>query len=102
MYTSADRNNRIFGLFVCKLQNHATYICSYIHMYTRHGVIAISNRNRLQLITGFLVIAIVILVSKCHVIAIAIEYIAKVIAISDYFMNTTLRHRMWLVNGKEY
>ena len=38
------------------------------------------NRNRLQSITGFLVIviAIAILVLKCHVIAIAIEYIAKV------------------------
>ena len=60
----------------------------------RHGVIAINYT--------FLVIAIVILVSKCHVIAIAIEYIVKVIVISDYFMNTTLRHKMWLVNGKEY
>ena len=56
----------------------------------RHGVIVINNCNQLQLITGFLVIAIaiVILVSKCHVIAIPIKFTAKVIAISDYFMIT--------------
>ena len=54
----------------------------------RHGVIVIDNRNQLQSITGFLVIAIaiVILMSACHVIG--IKFIAKVIAINDYCMIT--------------
>ena len=62
-----------------------------------HGVIIISNRNRLQSITGFLVIviAIAILVLKCYVIAITIKYIAKIIAISDDFSITTfVKHRI--------
>ena len=82
----------------------SSYLKSFIYdhadaelsvIYARHGVIAISNHNRLQSITGFLVIIIAILVSKCHVITIAIEYIAKVIAISDYFMITASgKHRI--------
>ena len=59
-------------------------------------------QGRFNTNTRIISITIVILVSKCHVIAIAIKYIAKVIAISDYFIIITLRHRMWLVNGKEY
>ena len=48
---------------------------------TRHGVIVIGNRNRLQSITDFLVIVIAISVSKHHIIAIAINYITEVITI---------------------
>ena len=56
---------------------------------TRYGVIVIGNCNRLQSITDFLVIVIVIAISvlKHHIIAIAINYIAKVITI---FMTATI------------
>ena len=33
-----------------------------------------------------LVIVIIVLVSQCHVIAITIKYIAKIVIINDYFM----------------
>ena len=65
----------------------------------RHGVIVNSNRNRVHSITSFLVI--VILVLKFHVIAIAIEYIAKVIAISNYAISNYfmiiafVKHTIW-------
>ena len=66
--------------------------CGCKRFGSRPEVIIISNHNRLQSITGFLVIiiAIAILVLKCHVIAIAIEYIAKVITISDYLWSVHL------------
>ena len=54
----------------------------------RHGVIG--NHNQLQPITDFIVI--VILESKCHLIAIAIEYIGKVITV---FMITTTYYCIW-------
>ena len=61
-------------------------MAQYSH-YTRHGVIVIGNRNRLQSITDFLVIIIAISVLKHHIIVIAINYIAKVITI---FMTATI------------
>ena len=65
------------------------YIVDFAKLHTtiRHGVIVIGNRNRLQSITDFLVIVIAISVSKHHIIAIAINYIAKVITI---FMTATI------------
>ena len=59
----------------------------------RHRVIVVGNCNRLQSITDLLVIVITISVSKHHIIAIAINYIARVITI---FMTATIKYKMWL------
>ena len=55
----------------------------------RHGVIVIISRNRLQSITVFWVIVIVIdwIDQKWNVIVIVFDYIANLIVIDDYFRN---------------
>jgi len=56
---------------------------SFRGVKTRHGVIVIVNRNRLQLITVFWVIVIDWTDQKLNVIV--IDYIANLIVIDHYF-----------------